>query len=384
MATRRRDVGSSDLKARLGIQDAPEPEVVPEPPADAESATPVDHDMPEGATPHGVTAVGAPPVAAPVAAYAHENYAEAVAEAEDAPVREVKDWKDDEPLPPPPNKSTKTLALAAIGALVFGLGVGKFVGSAAEANKGYNAQIAQAATLKEPVDNAAAKLAALAADLDTMSLERYNEEFDARLAQDFGASGSIVIAPTTLNGSRMVLADPDAGPAATELVSSLQTLNALVQRHGALTARDLPDIKREIAGTQDKANYAVIFDVKESQKRYGEHLDNPEDSSFMPVGGLRVTLPEQLDVVAQTQGQNTDYFYEIRLPNGQNTMVPIYAVISLPREQLVAGASTETAVSRYVARVAQIKEAVTAASMTANRAQKAIDAVAERNTRFTF
>lgn len=380
MATRRRDVGSSDLKARLGIQDAPEPEVVPEPPAEVDSSAPAGFGRADEPTPHGVTAVGGPPATAPAEAFAHENYADVVAAAEDAPVRVVADWKDDTPLPAPPSKTMRAVAIGAGVALAFGLLVGKFAGGAAEANKGYNAQISQAVTLKEPVDNAALKLAALAADLDTMSLERYNEEFDARLAQDFGANGTLVISASALNGSRAVLADPDAGPAATELISSLQTLNALVQRHGALTVRDLPDIKREIAGTQDKANYAVVFDVKDSQKRYGDHMENPADSGFMPVSGVRVTLPEQLDIVAQ----NADYFYSVRLPNGQDTLVPIYAVIALPREQLVAGASAETAVSRYVARVAQIKEAIQATSMTANRAQKTVDAVAERSTRFTF
>lgn len=381
MATRRRDMGNSDIRARLGIQDAPEPEAIQEVPVEAmpEALTTPQWSGESDSAEHVSSVPGGAPPTASIDAFAHENYAEAVAEPEDAPVVVAeKDWRDDEVLVAPAGPGLKTALIAGGVALLIGLGIGTAVGKVVEANLAVAAQTEQAQRLQEPVAKAATRLAALATDIDTMSLERFNEEFDERLAQDFLPGNSVVISTSTLNGSRMILADGDAGPAVTDLIASLQTLDALVKRHAALTERDRPDIQREIAGTQDKANYAVIFDVKESQRRYSDHMENPSDSGFMPVSGIRVTLPDNLDVVAQTQGQNTDYFYELRLPNGQNSMVPIYAVISLAREQLVAASSTETAISRYVARVAQLKEAVETTAATANRAQRAVDAVAER------
>ena len=383
MATRRRDMGSSDIRARLGIEEAPEPEVIPEVSEESAAAgSPSSQGSDEGGRAEQAAPVagGVPPTAS-AEAFAHENYAEAVAPPEDAPVEAaVDDWRDEEVVVAPAGPGKKIALMAGGIALALGLGAGLAIGKVSEANRAVNIQTEQAQSLEEPVNKAASRLAALAAELDTMSLERFNSDFDDRIAQDFLPGNSLVISPSTLNGSRMVLADGDAGPAVTDLVSNLQTLDAMVKRHAILTERDRPDIERELAGNQDKANYAVIFDVKESQRRYGEHMENPSDSGFMPVSGVRVTLPDNLDVVEQ----NSDYFYQIRLPNGQNTMVPIYAVISLPREQLVAASSTETAITRYVARVAQIKEAVDLNVTVANRAQRAVEAVAQRGSRFGF
>lgn len=374
MATRRRDMDSSDLRARLGIQEAPEPEAAPE---EVVQALP----LPESAPSDEPVAGGAPPVAS-VDDYAHEDYADAVADADDAPVKAVDDWRDDVAIEAPASKNAILIAGAAIGALVFGLAVGIFAGKVSEANNAINVQTEQGARILEPIEAASAKLAALKNELDTMNLERYSAEIDERLAADFGPGTTLGLSSGDVNGARMLLADADAGPAVIDLVTGLQTLDALVKRHLALTARDMPDIQRVLAGTTDEANYAVIFDVHESQRRYGEHMDNPTDSGFMPVNGIRVTLPDNLDVVEQTQRGNTDYFYELRLPNGQNSMIPIYAVISLQRDQLVEGASTETAVTRYVSRVAQIKEVVEATVSTSERAQRNVESVASRGKRF--
>lgn len=381
MATRRRDMGSSDIRARLGIQDAPEPEVVPE--VTEESPEAASRSVAEQASAEAV-AGGVPPTAS-VSDFAHENYAEAVIDPDEEPTHVVEDdWRDMEPVATPSTATGKVAVIAGVAALAIGLGLGLGIGKVSEANKSVNMQTNQAATLLEPIESAASRIAVLSNELDSMNIERYSEELDARLAQDFGAGSSLALSTSQLIGSRMILADGDAGPAVTELVSSLQTLDAMVKRHLALTQRDLPDIQRELAGTQDKANYAVIFDVQESQRRYGEHMENPSDSGFMPVAGIRVTLPDNLDIVEQAQGGSSDYFYEIRLPNGQNSMVPIYAVISMQREQLVEGASAETPISRYVSRIAQIKEAVEATNITATRAQRTVNDVAGRGQRFGF
>lgn len=365
---------SSDLRARLGIQEAPEPEAAPE-----EAAQPL--PLPEAAESAEPVAGGAPP-AASVDDYAHEDYADAVAEADDAPVKAVADWRDEVVVETSASKTGLMIGGAAAGALVLGLIFGIFAGKVSEANNAINVQTEQGARLLEPVEAASLSLAALKNELDTMNLERYSAEIDERLAADFGPGTTLGVSSGDINGARMLLADADAGPAVVDLVTGLQTLDALAKRHLALTARDMPDIQRELAGTADEANYAVIFDVHESQRRYGEHMENPTDSGFMPVNGIRITLPDNLDVVEQTQRGNTDYYYELRMPNGQASMVPIYAVISLQRDQLVEGASAETAVTRYISRLAQLKDVVDATVTTSERAQRAVEAVSTRGKRF--
>src|SRR5699024_8583704 len=159
------------------------------------------------------------------------------------------------------------------------------------------------------------RLAALEADLDTMLLDPKSKDFaeqlvafNQRLSQDLTSGDKISFSITSLKGSLMVLADGDAGPRLTDLVAMLSSIDALVKQHEANTNSEQDTIEREIAGTQDASEYAVIFNVQESQKRFAAHSENPEESNFAPVSGIRVTLPEVLEV----KEQNDDYFYNLR------------------------------------------------------------------------
>lgn len=374
MATRRRrSSNADDIRARLGIEEAPEPEPTPEP-------------EPEAAAPAGDAGGQAPAAgaASPAASeYAHEDYASAVAEPEDAPVDAPKDdWRDDDtPIQPIEDNKTKLYIIAAVVAAVVGLGIGLAVGKVLEANLVVKRQVSQAERLEEPVNEAAKRLAALEADLDTMSLDPKSKDFaeqlvafNQRLAEDLTGENKIPLSAASLKNSVMVLAHGDAGPALNEAITVLGALEALVKNHESSTVRDQDEIKREIEGTQDDSEYAIIFDVKESQKRFAELAENPEEASFAPVSGIRVTLPDDLEV----KEQNDDYFYELRLPNGQKSMIPIYAVISLPRNQLVSSSSTETGITRFMGRAARIKEAVADVARAAKSAQEAVEHVANR------
>lgn len=367
MATRRRrSSNNDDIRARLGIEEAPEPEPEPTP-------EPASEDT-------GEPAAAAPGPAA--ADYAHEDYAAAVAEPEDAPVEAPKeDWRDDGGPVEPVESNNKIYIIAAVVALLIGLGIGTAVGKVTEANLAVKRQVSQAQTLEDPVNEAAKRLALLNADLDTMLLDPESDDFasqlvafNQRLSKDLTSAEKISLSASSLKGSLMVLADGDAGPRLTDLVSMLSSLEALVKQHEANTLSDQDTIEREIAGTQDDADYAVIFNVKESQKRFGEHTENPEESNFEPVSGIRVTLPEVLEI----EEQKNDYFYNLRLPNGQKSMIPIYAVISLPRNQLVASSSTETATNRFMVRSEKIKDAVEEVARAAKSAQEAVETVANR------
>lgn len=374
MATRRRrSSNADDIRARLGIEEAPEPEPTPEP----EPEAPASEDA-------GAQAPAAGAASPAASEYAHEDYASAVAEPEDAPIESpVDDWRaeDDTPIQPIEDNKTKLYIIAAVVAAVVGLGIGLAVGKVLEANLAVKRQVSQAQRLEEPVNEAAKRLAALEADLDTMSLDPKSKDFadqlvafNERLAQDLSGENKIPLSAASLKNSVMVLAHGDAGPALNEAVTVLGALEALFKNHESSTVRDQDEIKREIEGTQDDSEYAIIFDVKESQKRFSEHADNPDESNFAPVSGIRVTLPEDLEV----KEQNDDYFYELRLPNGQKSMIPIYAVISLPRNQLVSSSSTETGITRFMGRAERIKEAVADVARAAKSAQEAVEHVANR------
>lgn len=366
MATRRRRTSNADdIRARLGIEEAPEPEPEPTPEPEPEAA-------PAGA---------APPAAAD---YAHEDYASAVAEPEDAPVEAPQeDWRsqDTGPVQPIADGKQRLYVIAAVAALLIGLGVGLAIGKVAEANLAVKRQVAQAQRLEEPINDAAKRLAALEADLDTMSLDPKSKDFaeqlvafNQRLAQDLTGDGRIALSAASLKSSMMVLADGEAGPRVSELVTIFGALQATVKNHETATLRDQDEIEREVAGTQDESEYAVIFDVKESQRRFQSHMDDPDSSSFAPVSGIRVTLPDDLDI----KEQGDDFFYELRLPNGQKSLIPIYAVISLPRNQLVTSASTETGITRYMGRAERIREAVADVARVAKSAQSSVEKVANR------
>src|SRR5690625_1703635 len=107
VATRRRRTSNADdIRARLGIEEAPEPEpeVIPEPDVEAETAS----------------AGAAGPAVAAASDYAHEDYASAVAEPEDAPVEAPQeDWRSEDPGPVQPIRSEEhTSELQSRGHLV--------------------------------------------------------------------------------------------------------------------------------------------------------------------------------------------------------------------------------------------------------------------------
>lgn len=394
MATRRRDAGNSDLKARLGIQDAPEAEEIPAAPAES----PVSESASEATYAEASSAPAAPawagesdvvPSATLTAAaseFAHEDYSSVSDDEIEKPVAAVaKDWRDSEafaaPVQPPPNKVWVGLA---IGGTIVGLLLGTSLGKVSEANGIYNAQTEQAVALQEPVAKSTTRLAALVGEFETKKADKYDASVDEILAAAVAADSGLIISPASLNGSRMVLADSNVGGAVTGLMSSLQTLDSLIKRHLALTQVDLPEIQAEIAGTADQTKYAIVFDVKAMQARYQAHTENPTPTGYQLVPGFRVPFPDDAEVKEVRQGSGVDYFYELRMPNGSNAMVPIYGLVSIDRSQLESGGNKETAQSRWVARVAQIRTLIAEIQVTAGRATTAVEELGARGKRFSF
>lgn len=386
MATRRRDAGNSDLKARLGIQDAPEVEEAPptpeEAPAGADAGAAPSY---EGgyAAPAGGVESGA---SAAASAFADEDYSSVVDEEltrSEAPV--AQDWRSSEAFAAPVQEAPKKLWVGlAAGGTVLGLVLGLWVGKVSEANGLYNQQTEQAIGLQEPVSANVSAVTALAGELESKNLTRYDASVDELLASNFGGDSKVVLSPAVLANARTVLAESNVGSSLTGLLGSLQTLDSLVKRHLALTQVDLPEIQAEIAGTQDQTKYAIVFDVKTMQARYQAHTENPTGAAYQLVPGFRVPFPDDIEVKEVRQGSGADYFYELRMPNGSNAMVPIYSLVSIDRSQMESGGRVETAQSRWVARVAQIKELLAEIQVASSRTAAAVEEVAGRGSRFSI
>lgn len=390
MATRRRDAGNSDLKARLGIQDAPEAELDVDVPAQSSEVTEGDYasdaEAPAGAAysdasaAFGSEGTGSRPV------YGDENYADAVDTeiATQAPSEGLKHWRDQDFAGAPAAPTPKLWIGLAVGGAIVAAGVGLFLGKASEANKVYNAQTSQAQNVLDPVKTSVSRLSALAGEMEAKAGQKYDASVDTLLAQAFGAEGGVVLAPSILNGARMLLADGEAGASIASLTANLQTLDALVKRHLALTQADLPEIQAEIAGTNDQTKYAIVFDVKGMQARYQAHAENPDPTGYQLVPGFRVVFPADATVQEVRQGQSVDYFYDLRMPDGKNAMIPIYGIVSIDKSQFESGGRVETAQSRWVARVAQIRTALAESQIVASRAATNVEDFSTRGKRFAF
>lgn len=366
MATRRRGGSDlSDLKAKLGIQEAPEPEPQPEAQPEAAEAQAAE----EGGESAGDASHVQPAYQQP--AY-DEDYATATSTTEDESIK-IADVPDDTDYGAVASSNNKA------GGIVFFILAGVVVGiiaalalSAMRGNKAIKTQIAQAEQFVEEVQPLSQRITVLKNDLEAMTFEGYSAEFQERLLQDFGPSERLGFAPNRLSNYRALLASESAAGDIVPFVVNLQALGAQIDRHIELTNRDQREINSIIEGTQDETNYAVVYNVQAVQGAYQEYVDNPEESNFTPTSGLRVALPDTLEIVER----NDDFFYEIAMPDGNTGTFPIYAVISLPREQLIEGMSPDNAMSRYNRRVESIRSAVSEIATQASGVLTTIEDVA--------
>ena len=388
MATRRRGGADlSDLKAQLGIQEAPEPE--PEVPGEPEPAASgdaghvghVDAGAPAYADAHvGGESGYADPAAA--AAYADEDYGAAVSSAEEVKEIRIEATDRDEAFNANPKFNFKAvIPLAAV--FIVALFLGTFYGSASGKNESYNAQISDAQRMIEVIQPLANNLSSLRNDLEAITVQGYSEDFDARLAQAYSGSGRITLEATQLNTARALLGlDQQIGPQLVSLASNTQLLRDLVERHQATTRREMDEIQREIAGNTDSANYAIVFDSAQQGQRYGAFMENAEANPYIPIAGFKVTYDELVPTMEGT-GNNQRPVFTVTFPNGQPRTVPIYEVIPLDRAQLIERTSNETAISRYVQRAVQIRENVEAVARQASSLAGMIEEASQRSPRFS-
>lgn len=356
--------GSSldDLKARLGLDT-----VLSKPkPKQTEDKPPVPAAKPVGALRSDSTPAPPGPEVAPLAdlspstdyASAVQNFEDPVAgEGEPDPVISGPVGAIDPSMRTPMAQSARNAMIGAtvVGvllALAVGFGFGKVMRDRGVAN----AIIDEAADLLGKVEPLASALndfqAALAAVPDD-----YSEATHSTIFVNFTQPATSVLSAKTVSDSRVLMT---TGDELAELVLdySLQTqaLAGLVETHIGRTARDHRNIETLLAGeAEGEENFAIYFDNLDLGSSYNAFETSPDENPYTPPMA-RVVTYETLEMVVQEGEERNDYYYSVQLPTGQTGQVEIFNLLRLGREQLVENSNEETALHRYSARMAEIRE----------------------------
>lgn len=366
MATRRRTTDLEALKSKLGAlpepaasaaqpSEAPAPEAAassePEAPAEPSAAA-------SAAAPPGLAAsapAAAPASSAPAAPAASdgsaEDYSEAVREEEEVDLSKV----DTEPIDTSAIKrSSAGILILALFVGTVSLGIGYGSATVKEGRELSRMRQDQAGTVAGSVSTVLRTLTRLQNDLEDVGTQRYAPEFQAHLREAFTDTPPVLDSSTLTMAGALLLYDPVLSSDLFRLATDSRILEQLARRHMQLTERDAREIQAEIAGSEDDRNFGIVFDLQGQARAYQGVLGEEGDvAAYAPIRGMRVTY-DSLEVISEESGSNTDFFYNVTFADGQERRVPIYDLLVLPKEQLVESASTETALSRYLARSAEL------------------------------
>lgn len=377
VASRRRGGADiDDLKARLGLK---EEEVAEEAPAESQDSA---SSAVAGGEPEKLSRASGG--AAEPGAVPHEDYTTAVHDdiaPKYEPVESDFDGSSGEI-----QQSLVGVIIVGVVALLVGLVIGFLTSSVSDKNQLYNAKVREAASLFEDLRPVSDNLTALKGDLQGMSVDGYTEGFGERLRQLYKLQNedAYSLSPLDLaNSSAVLTVDEEMTQRLINFAVNSQTLKAQVDQHLAATARDQGDLEKEAAGEEESVNYAIIFDSTEQGKRWENYNESPAENVYQPIGGLKVTY-DSLDVETIGEGDSARFVYTVRLPGGNEQKVPIYEVLPVAREQLVQRTTSETATSRYMGRVNQIREAVETLATQGKQLAERLEEEADKSERFAF
>ena len=245
---------------------------------------------------------------------------------------------------------------AVLAALVAG-GFGYAAGYVMIARSLDADRASQALTLSSSVSGTVQGLRALSLRLDEVPAEGYQAGFEQVLRDAYGNAPPVVSEAALVN-ARLVLAfETQLVGEILQLSSETRLLRALVERHLQLTERDLPEIQRELAGAEDNRSYGVIFDLQTQAGNYQRALDDDNVSGFTPVRAAVVSY-DSLDVITEGSGAAARDLFRVTMRDGSQQHIPVFNLVVLPREHLLEGVSSETALSRYRGRVQDLRTRV--------------------------
>ena len=160
-------------------------------------------------------------------------------------------------------------------------------------------------------------------------------------------------------------------------------LGELADRHLRSTERDLEEIIRVQQGEQDARNYAIAFELETQLANFQSFVQTPEAPPFRPIAAERVTY-ESLELVVEGEGEEQREYYQVTNSAGQPIRVLIHDILLLEAEQLLPPRSGETALDRYRARAAAIKESLLRIADLQASLLTELEAAAESQKYFTF
>ncbi len=392
MATRRRGADLSDLKSRLNKLNEDEESDDAADAADAPESTDDDtdasasgdapsaqQDAPDVGPARPARGAAAPASERGPSTRSDEDYTEAVSDTEttEAPSFEL----DDEDRETVSGGSSRffgliiAVVLSASIALVFGY----LIHGVFESRKIVNSQIAEAGLVLSNVESVSTTLASLNNQLMDLPIEReFSEDFQAILEDAYGEDRPI-LRPRLLSTSRTLMAyNEDISRDLMDLAFQTQLLAAMVDRHLRLTRRDAEEIQREIQGLEDDRNHAIVFDFLDQLGGFNE-LRTGEGDTFTPMRGLAVSY-ETLEL----KEEDESWYYEVRFRDGQMRNVPVHDLITMNREMLIESPTTETALSRWQNRAAEIRSSLEGITGAQGRLRNNLETMAAQPQLFTL
>jgi hypothetical protein len=415
VATRRRGGADlDDLKARLGLQEpsGDQPAAADAADADADEGQEAGEDGEGADAPAAATAAdagpaqggsapvpAAPPSAAPVrpaapaprpapAPVAHHEPAEDYASAvhDEAPVVATLDASAvEQGLVAPGTSKVLPLIVTAIACIFVGIVLGHFASSTNSARELVNGQTRGAQSVLGDLEPTAQALSRLSGTLGGIQQGGYTPDFESALRGAYGETQPVLDPNALVSAGPLLTHDPTLSRRLIAFAIRTQYLQALVGSHLRRTEGDAAEIARELEAGSQTRGLGVAFDFLGAVTAYNAWLEAP-DQPFRPPGAERVEY-DALDLVDVADPANptaTVKAYNVFTSQGEAIQIPPQDMVVLPRAQLLPSITTETPVSRYAARTAQIREELDAIVAEQDALAEALRELASRELLGTF
>lgn len=167
-----------------------------------------------------------------------------------------------------------------------------------------------------------------------------------------------------------------------DYVVQTQILAAICRQHLSKTAADMRYINTLLEAQQDTANYGVVFELGEISEGWTTFTADPDNATYTPPRGTVVTY-EDLEMVTQGEGEERSFSYRVTYANLPR-QVPLYNLVTLPREALIENPNEETALDRYRGRVQAIRSHVASLVQMQAMLMEGLTAVSERRHHFAL
>lgn len=403
--------GLDDLKARLGLSSVLSKPAAPKPaPSPPKAPPPAQPPTPE-ADEAAAREAPAPP--------REEDYSSAVStfeepvlgEGDPRPVYSGRFDAIDPSVKAPVSSTTRWALIGGIAVLVLlGLLFGYMMGAAMRERQVANHVIDAAAEMVSQITPIKERLVAF-----NEQLSNYSNEYSPQLHEvftDYYSSDQSVLSVSSISEARVLMTTgEDLARDLLEFSSETRFLASLVEAHRRKTATDQQLIDQVLSGEEDQRGYAVFFRLGDLIEAYNNYIEDPENVQYSPPFGSVVRYevpltmcrngvcgePEEGQPNEETgnpdeeggdeEGGEEEESVLWEFPVEDHTgraRVPIHSVLLLSRDQLRANPNEETALTRYSARVQNIRSRLQILLALQEQLLNELEERASQSHQFTF